>query len=265
MSVSRLRVHVITEEDPFYLPVFFREFLTQVRQDRFDILGIDITPPLNQPTRRALAKKLYRFYGGRDFARLLGRFATAKALDLLAPSAAWSGTIGRLAARQAIPCRIVSDVNAPGYVERLRESKPDLLVSVAASQIFKRDLLAVPRLACVNVHTGPLPEYRGMMPVFWQMYDRRQSITVTLHTMTPDIDVGSVLLQREVPLEGERNLDLVIRKMKREGARSLVELLERYETGTVEPVAMDPCQARYHSFPTRAEADRFRQMGFRLV
>lgn len=265
MSPRPLRVHIITEEDPFYLPVFFCEFLDQMSRERFDILGIDITPPLNQPTRQALARKLYGFYGGIDFVRLAGRFAMAKALDLLAPRAWWCGTIDRLAARHQIACRAVDNVNAPEYVERVRQRAPDLLVSVAASQIFKRALLSVPRLACVNVHTGPLPAYRGMMPVFWQMYDRRKSITVTLHTMTADIDVGSVLLQREVPLNGDRNLDLVIRKMKREGARALVELLDRYHAGTVRPVSMDRDQAQYHSFPGRAEADRFRHMGYRLV
>ena len=67
MSRGALRVFILTEEDPFYLPVFFREFLAGVPRDRVDVLGIDIKPPLNQATRGALARKLYRFYGARDF------------------------------------------------------------------------------------------------------------------------------------------------------------------------------------------------------
>jgi len=241
MSPCPLRVYVITEEDPFYLPEFFREFLPALPRDRFDILGIDITPPLNQTSRRALARKLYGFYGGRDFARLLGRYAVARALDLTAPRGMWCGTIDRLAGCHGIACDVVKNVNAPAYVDQ------------------------VPRLAAVNVHTGPLPRYRGMMPVFWQMYDRQKQISVTLHTMTPDIDLGKVLLRREVPLNGDRNLDEVIRKMKREGAQALVELLERFHAGTVQAVAMDRSREHYHSFPGRAEAVRFRLMGYRLV
>ena len=265
MTHRALRIHIVTEEDPFYLPVFFREFLANLPRARFDISGLDITPPLNQPTRRALARKLYGFYGGLDFVRLAGRYAAARALDRLAPTALWTGSLHRLAARHRIPSRAVANVNAPDYVETLRRLEPDLLVSVAASQIFKPDLLSVPRLACVNIHTGPLPTYRGMMPVFWQMYDRRRSIGITLHTMTPELDRGSVLLQREVPLNGDRSLDLVIRKMKREGARSLLELLERYHAGSVQPVSMNGCRDRYHSFPGRAEAAQFRRMGYRLL
>ena len=265
MNSQPLRVYIITEEDPFYLPEFFREFLTQLPRDRVDVLSIDITPPLNQSSRRALARKLYGFYGGRDFARLLGRYATARALDLAAPRGLWRGTIDRLAGWHGIPCRVVKNVNAPEYVEHVRRLAPDLLVSVAASQIFKTDLLSVPRLHAVNVHTGPLPKYRGMMPVFWQMYDRQKQIAVTLHTMTVDIDLGKVLLRREVALNGDRNLDEVIRRMKREGANALVELLEQFEKGTVRPVAMDRTPDQYRSFPGRAEAERFRRMGYRLV
>jgi len=80
-----------------------------------------------------------------------------------------------------------------------------------------------------------------------------------------DIDLGSILLQGEVPLNGDRSLDLVICKMKREGAQTLIELLERYRAGAVEPMAMDRSCECYHSFPGRAEAQRFRHMGYRLV
>lgn len=259
-----LSVHVITEEDPFYLPVFFREFFAHLARDRFTVSGVDLTPPLNQTTRWGLARKLYRFYG-LDVARLAGRYATVKALDLLTPRGRWSGTIPRIAEDHGIPCRVVADVNAPAYVERLRELAPDLVLSVAASQIFKSPLLSVPRIGCVNVHTGPLPAYRGMMPVFWQLYDGRRSIKVTVHSMSVDIDLGLVLLEREVALNGERSLDQVIRTMKREGARAVLELLEHYYWGTVQPVAMDRALGRYRSFPGRNEAATLRRMGYRLV
>lgn len=124
MSPCPLRVYVITEEDPFYLPEFFREFLPALPRDRFDILGIDITPPLNQTSRRALARKLYGFYGGRDFARLLGRYAVARALDLTAPRGMWCGTIDRLAGCHGIACDVVKNVNAPAYVDHLRRPTP---------------------------------------------------------------------------------------------------------------------------------------------
>ena len=104
-----------------------------------------------------------------------------------------------------------------------------------------------------------------MMPVFWQMLDRRDSIGITIHTMTTDIDLGSVLLRREVPIDGARSLDGVIRAMKRHGARALLEVFERYRAGAVERAALDASEKGYHTFPGRAEALAFRKLGYRLL
>ena len=265
MSPSPLRLHIITEEDPFYLPEFFGEFFANLRGDRFVVTGVDITPPLNQKTPLALARKLWRFYGPVDFARLGLRYAAARARDLLLPTRMWRGTIPRIAAQYGIPCQPVSNVNAPEYVERLRGLKLDLLVSVAASQIFKPPLLSVPRLEAINIHTGLLPRYRGMLPVFWQLYDGRDSIGITIHAMSPELDMGDVLSQQEVPVNGDRSLDVVIRKMKRHGARAMLALLERYHAGSVTRRALDRSAPGYRSFPGRSEAVAFRRRGYRLL
>jgi methionyl-tRNA formyltransferase len=265
MSQPPLRIHIITEEDPFYLPVFFREFFTLLPHDQLIVTGVDITPPLNQKTQLALARKLYSFYGPMDFVRLAIRYAAIKAIDFLLPASAWSGTISRIVAHHGISCHVVSNVNAPEYIERLHRLNLDLLVSVAASQIFKQQLLSVPRLDAINIHTGTLPKYRGMLPVFWQMYDRQASIGITIHTMTTDIDLGQVLLHREVPLDDDRNLDAVIRKMKRHGVEAMLNVLEGYYTDSVKRVAMDRSEEGYRSFPRRDEAIAFRKMGYRLL
>ena len=259
-----LRIHIITSEDPFYLPVFFREFFAHLPRAHVAVTGVDITPPLNQARHASLARKLYGFYGPLDFTRLALRYAVARAKDALWPSS-WPGTVRRIAAAHGVPSSVVPKVNAPQYVERLRTFDLDLLVSVAASQIFTAPLLSVPRLEAINVHTGPLPQYRGMMPVFWQMRDGRSSIGLTIHTMTPRIDLGEIVVDRRVPLNGHRTLDAVTRAMKRHGACALLELLAQYVDGTVKRVRMDEAEGAYRSFPRASDAAVLRQRGYRLL
>jgi methionyl-tRNA formyltransferase len=259
-----LRFHIVTSEDPFYLPVFFREFFAHLPRAGVTVTGVDITPPLNQARSSQLARKLYRFYGPIDFTRLTLRYAVSKSKDALWPSS-WPGTVARIAALRDVPSRVVLQVNAPEYVARLRALDVDLLVSVAASQIFKEPLLTVPRLDAINVHTGPLPQYRGMMPVFWQMRDGQPSIGITIHTMTPKIDLGEIVLARRVPLDGLRTLDAVTREMKRHGAHALLDLLSQYVDGTVERTRMDEAGGAYRSFPTAPDAAALRQRGYRLL
>jgi methionyl-tRNA formyltransferase len=262
---SALRVHIITEDDPFYLPEFFREFFGCRRDDRIVITGVDLTRPFNRKPGVGLARRLCDFYGLRDSLRLGLRYAAVKAKDAVLPQTLWTGTLPRLLTRERISWRVLDNVNDAAYVATLRRLAPDLLVSVAASQIFKADLLAVPRLQAINIHTGRLPKYRGMMPVFWQMYDGEPDIGITLHTMTPEIDLGEILLSRSVPVRSGASLDEMIRETKRQGADALLELLRRYLDGAVIAAPMDRSQNRYRSFPGRREATAFRQMGQKLL
>ena len=257
-----MNIHMITEEDPFYIPVFFREFLDNLPRRRFRLTGVDVTPALNRRTRRDLAKKLYDFYGLADFTRLVLRYARVKMKDLLSPGA---GTLGKLLSRHGVASDFVPDVNDERYIARLRLLEPDLLISVAASQIFGEPLLSLPKTASLNIHSGRLPEYRGMFPVFWQMYDRRPRFGVTIHTMTPTIDIGDIVLRRTVPVSGLTCLDAAIRRMKTEGARAMLDLLDQYRTGSVRPVPMEMAAQKYRGFPGRVEARRFRAMGYRLL
>ena len=265
MNPQPLRIHILTEEDPFYLPIFFREFFDNLVRERFIVTGVDITPPLNAKSPGALARKLHRLYGSFDFIRLGIRYAIEKAKDVLLPQFVWAGTVKRISHQHGVPCSDVSNVNASEYVERVGALHVDLLISVAASQIFKKELLAAPQLDAINIHTGTLPEYRGMLPVFWQMYDGRQEIGITIHTMTPQIDLGEILAHRTIQLHGNRNLDLAIREMKLQGARLMLELLEQYYNGSVKRTAMNRSHENYRSFPGAVESKNFRAKGYRLL
>src|SRR2546429_8962132 len=54
------------------------------------------------------------------------------------------------------------------YLRTLTARGVDVLLSVAAPEIFRRPaLMAVPHV--LNVHSGKLPLYRGMMPTFWAL------------------------------------------------------------------------------------------------
>lgn len=254
----------MTQEEPFHLPAFFREFFAGLRREPVVVTGVDITPTLDQKRGLSLARKLYGFYGPRDFFCLGMRYLAVKARALL-PSRAPPGTIARVAAAHGVPSRLVADVNDAACIERLRSLEPDLLISVGASQVFGRDLLAVPRLDAINVHTGRLPEYRGMMSVFWQMCNGEDALGVTVHTMTETIDAGEVLLTRSMPLEGERCLHRVNRKATLLGARALIEVLRQYCDGSVTRTPVDASTGTYRSFPGREDVIRFRRRGNRLL
>jgi len=259
-----MRIVVATQEDPFYLPPAL-DGLCRARAG--DIVGIVILPAFNEGLRET-AGRLWEFYGPVDFVRLGLRFAAAKVTDrvnavrpLTRPYSARD-----VARRHGVPVYTPAKINAPEFVQTLAEEiQPDLLISVAASQILRRRVLEIPRFGCINLHSAPLPRYQGMMPNFWTMVHGEPHATVTVHYMVEKLDAGDIVLQRPVPiLPGDSLHDLMVRS-KEVGVEALLEAIRQIEEGRVVRRAMDPAQATYFSFPKRADAERLRRMGRALL
>jgi methionyl-tRNA formyltransferase len=259
-----VRIVVVTQEDPFYLPPALEAFC---RARAGDVVGLVILAAFNE-TLTATARRLHEFYGTRDFARLLVRYLGAKVADrvnrirpLFRPYSATD-----VARRHRLPTYWPAKINAPEFVALLRETiRPDLLVSIAASQILRQRVLEVPRLGCINLHSAPLPRYQGMMPNFWTMVHGEAEATVTVHYMVEKLDAGDIVLQRAVPIHPDDSLhDLMVRS-KEVGVAALLDAVAQIESGTARPRAMDPAQATYFSFPRRADAERLRRMGRALL
>ena len=56
-------------------------------------------------------------------------------------------------------------IKDPQTIEEIRRLTPDVIVVVAYGQILPRDVLEIPRLACLNLHASLLPRWRGAAPV----------------------------------------------------------------------------------------------------
>jgi methionyl-tRNA formyltransferase len=171
-----------------------------------------------------------------------------------------------VARRYNIPIYRPPKINATEFIATLRnEIRPDLLVSVAASQILKQRVLAVPPLGCINLHSAPLPRYQGMMPNFWTMLHDEPEATVTVHYMVEKLDAGDIIVQLPVPIYPTDSLHNLMVRSKHVGVQALLEAVEKIEQGTVQRQPMDTGQATYFSFPKRVDAQRLRRMGRALL
>ena len=92
------------------------------------------------------------------------------------------------------------DVNAPAALDRIRVSRPDLLVTAAYGQILSPTLLSIPRLGGINLHGSILPAYRGAAPVARAIQNGETESGVTVIRMTPKIDAGGIMSIARTPI-----------------------------------------------------------------
>jgi methionyl-tRNA formyltransferase/RimJ/RimL family protein N-acetyltransferase len=82
----------------------------------------------------------------------------------------------------------------------LGDSGALFLVSYAAP-LLPAEVFTAPPMGSFNIHPSLLPDYRGGLPIFWQVFDGHQESGITLHHIDAGIDTGAIVSQRhfEIP------------------------------------------------------------------
>jgi methionyl-tRNA formyltransferase len=170
---------------------------------------------------------------------------------------AYAFYLGCLMARrlhtEGIPILSTADVNgahARAFVDRLA---PDLLVSAFFNQKIDTALPAV------NIHPSLLPAFKGVDPVFHARL-AAAPLGVTVHRISPQLDAGDVVAQREILFGEEKSVLHMTERLYAEGARLLIESLPAIERATPQSGP-----GSYDSWPSRAQVAALRAKGVRLV
>lgn len=251
----KLKLLFVTEDDPLYVIRFFEVFFDEYPKDQIEIVGVSVQEAFHEPKWKT-AKRIFRFYGPIDFCRLLSRYIGVKLRG---------DSIAKLAGANGHPIVPCGSVNDPEYIGRVKAINPDVIASVAAPEIFKRPIIDTPALGCINIHSGRLPIYRGMMPNFWQLLRGEKTACVTVHEMVEKLDAGGVLGTLEWPLHVKDSLDRVITGTKQDGARLMMEVLLRMKRGEAVAEPLDMTNKQYFSFPKPKDVKAFRKRGHRMI
>ena len=136
-------------------------------------------------------------------------------------------------------------LKAPEAVEELKKYEADVCVVAAFGQILSKEILALPRFGCVNIHASLLPKYRGAAPINQCIIDGEQETGVTIMQMDAGIDTGDILTQKKVIIEDKETAETLFDKLSQAGAALIVETLPMLERGEITPVKQDESLACY--------------------
>ena len=136
----------------------------------------------------------------------------------------------------------------------LRELEPDLIAVAAYGKILPVDILELPRLGCVNVHSSLLPKYRGAAPINWAILNGDNETGVTIMYMAEGMDTGDILAQAATPIDINENAAQLFDRLALMGADLLVETVKGLEAGAVKPVPQDESRASHASMLSREQS-----------
>ena len=125
----------------------------------------------------------------------------------------------------------------------------DAAVVVAYGLILPQPILAAPRLGCLNIHPSLLPRWRGAAPLARAILAGDTETGVSIILMDDGLDTGPILAQTSVSMPPRATTGDYEPELAGLGASMLVDTLEGYDAGGLQPRPQGDDGATYaHKF-----------------
>jgi methionyl-tRNA formyltransferase len=128
------------------------------------------------------------------FQQLKGLLIPDYAKDLIAETK-------QLLANTTIPVTVVTKRNfAETATALIREKEINTGLVFTFGFIIPPAVFQKPVKGFFNIHPGPLPQYRGADPVFYQIKQREKYAAITIHKLDEGLDSGDIVMSEKISL-----------------------------------------------------------------
>ncbi len=253
--MSRKRVFIISQNEPFYIPKTIRYILENQRS--YEVVGATcLKPHRKNKSMMHWFRERTSIYTYRELFIVLSVMLKIKLFKRNKP---WY-SVRKLYDHFKIPQLETIDINADDYLDKLETLNPDIILSVSPPQLFGERLLTIPTEHSLNAHGTLLPRHRGVFGSWWMIYQEDEEAGATIHTMELRLDAGEIVFQEAFPVEQEDTQYSLAYKTKRLLAKGFVEIMEN----GIEPKPVVYAES-YHRAPTREEGKDFHRKGKRII
>lgn len=149
----------------------------------------------------------------------------------------------KLAERYGIPAELSKNINSREFMNKVRKYEVDLFVSMSFNQIFKTEMINLPRYKTINCHAGKLPFYRGKNILNWVLINDEKEFGITVHYVNEGIDTGDIILQETYPITDDDNYATLLTKAYDGCADVLyraIKMIQNNEVKSIKQQDIDP-------------------------
>lgn len=134
----------------------------------------------------------------------------------------------------------------PVFLEQLRALHPEVIVTFSYGKILPREVLELPSLACLNIHTSLLPRYRGATPIQAAILAGDAETGITIMHMAEGLDTGDILLKKKVMLTSQETTGSLTERLANLAPEAILEALTLLECGAA-PSMPQPSEGISHT------------------
>ncbi len=142
---------------------------------------------------------------------------------------------------------------------------PDLFISIRFGKIFKGEVLSIPPLGIINLHSAILPNYKGVMGTFRALLNGETKIGTTTHYITDSgIDTGKIISINERPVTPGKSVLWHIVNLYPQAIATLQDIIDKIAQSQKIDATPQPLGGQYYSFPTMEDFDQLNNKGWLL-
>lgn len=136
--------------------------------------------------------------------------------------------------------------NSEKFKKEILKLNADVIVVCSWGERLKKEILNLPKIACINVHPGLLPQYRGPNPCLEAIRHLETKSGVTIHLMEEKFDTGSILAQKFVDIEDYETSKELRKKIEVKAREAIGEVLIALKDDYIIPLKQDENKANYY-------------------
>lgn len=196
------------------------------------------------------------FGGGEQALAALEALAAESGFEIafVHPRMAGDAGLADFAQRQGAGILTTPNVNDPKTLAAVRTYAIDLILSINCKQIFKRELLSLPRLGAINLHNGLLPLQRGGGGAYVGIINGEVCGT-TLHFIGEGIDDGDIVAQARVEVGDDMTMGELQRRFVTLAPQLVVDAMRQIQSGNV--VGKPQKDSPFYYVPGKPDWDEF--------
>jgi methionyl-tRNA formyltransferase len=130
-----------------------------------------------------------------------------------------------LAERHGLPVRHPVSLKTPEAQAEFAALNADIAVVAAYGLILPKEILAAPRLGCLNIHASLLPRWRGAAPIQRAILAGDAATGITIMQMDEGLDTGAMLVCASIAIGADMNAGTLHDALADLGARLIVKTL----------------------------------------
>jgi methionyl-tRNA formyltransferase len=134
--------------------------------------------------------------------------------------------------------------------EWIEEIQPDYIFSISFPYLLPESVLSYGYDKFINFHPGPLPRYRGAMPIFEVLKNREHKTAICAHFMNNKFDQGNIIFNDPIEIEENETYGKLAIKFSNRMSQVVLNTANMLQYGTKIPCSpQDEDEACYYEKP----------------